>query len=183
MTIGKWGGTFSVIVALGIISLAMAVPESDNAEKTEKSLPNGALLQNSSILKLPSPNTDGGISLEKALRERRSIRSMKTDSLTLENVSQLLWSAQGVTDGMGHRTAGSAFESYPLEVYVLAGNVTNLTAGVYHYLPGNHSLDQLTSSDIWHEQVMNQHIAAFTKRTGKPSGAGVGTQGRLHRQR
>lgn len=144
MPIGRWRGTLSIIVALGIISIAIAVSESDNAEK---SLTNEAILQNGSILKLPSPHTDGGISLEKALRERRSIRSMRTDSLTMENVSQLLWSAQGVTDDMGHRTAGSALESYPLEVYVLAGNITNLSAGVYHYLPQNHSLDQLSSSD------------------------------------
>jgi SagB-type dehydrogenase family enzyme len=144
MSIARWGGTLSIIIALGVLSMAMAVSENDSAER---SLPNDALLQNSGILNLPSPHTDGGISLAKALLVRRSVRSIRSDSLTLENVSQLLWSAQGVTDDMGHRTAGSAFESYPLEVYVLVGNVTNLNAGVYRYLPGNHSLDQLSRSD------------------------------------
>ena len=133
-----------MIIALGIVPMAMAASESDD---DEKSWNNDALLQNSSILNLPSPLIDGGISLKRALQERRSIRSIRSDAIALENVSQLLWSAQGVTDDMGHRTAGSALESYPLEVYVLAGNVNNLNAGVYHYLPQNHSLDQLSSSD------------------------------------
>jgi SagB-type dehydrogenase family enzyme len=144
MSIGGWGGTLFIIIALGIVSMAMATSESNDAEKYWT---NDTLLKNSGILNLPSPLTDDGISLNKALQERRSIRSIRSDPITLENVSQLLWSAQGVTDDMGHRTAGSALESYPLEVYVLAGNVNNLNAGVYHYLPQNHSLNQLSNGD------------------------------------
>jgi hypothetical protein len=86
--------------------------------------------------------------LDKALKERRSIWTLKNDSLTLEVVSQLLWATQGITDDKGHRTAGSAFEAYPLEVYVLVGNITNLTAGVYHYEPQNQSLAQLSQGDV-----------------------------------
>lgn len=157
MSIGRWGAILSIIIALGVLSIAMAVSENDNAEK---SVANEAILQNSGILNLPSPHTDGGIYLEKALQERRSIRSMKSDSVTLENVSQLLWSAQGLTDDLGHRTAGSAFESYPLEVYVLAGNVTDLNAGVYRYLPGNHSLGLLSGSDPRQEFVKASVIPA-----------------------
>jgi nitroreductase len=68
---------------------------------------------------LPLPDTDGGISLNRALKERRTIRTLKNDSLTLEAVSQLLWAAQGITDDKGHRTAGSAFEAYPLEIVTI----------------------------------------------------------------
>jgi len=111
--------------------------------------------QEASIIKLPEPRTDGGISVEKALAERRSIRSFKDEPLTLQQISQLLWAAQGVTDDKGHRTSPSAMTSYPLEVYLLAGNITGLPAGVYHYLPQGHNLttvslgnkiDQLFSS-------------------------------------
>jgi len=90
---------------------------------------------------------------QSTLKERRSIRMLKNDSLTMEAVSQLLWAAQGITDDKGHRTAGSAFEAYPLEIYVLAGNITNLTAGAYHFKPQNQSLVLLSKGDIRAEFV------------------------------
>lgn len=100
----------------------------------------------SKAIKLPEPRTDGGISVEKALKERRSIRSFKDQALTLEEVSQLLWAAQGITDDKGHRTAPSAMEAYPLEIYLLADNVTGLASGVYHYSPEGHNLIAMVQS-------------------------------------
>lgn len=97
---------------LGLIILLAAVPAMSAGSKSET--PNA--------VKLPTPRTGGGISVEKALSERRSIRGFKNESLTLNEVSQLLWAAQGVTDDKGHRTSPSAMASYPLEVYLLAGN-------------------------------------------------------------
>jgi SagB-type dehydrogenase family enzyme len=128
--------------------MAAAVSNDDTVQNSEA---NESFLQKSIMLSLP--DTDGGISLNKALKERRSIRTLKNDSLTMEAVSQLLWAAQGITDDKGHRTAGSAFDAYPLEVYVLAGNITNLTAGVYHFKPQNHSLVRLSQGDVRAEFV------------------------------
>ncbi len=102
----------------------------------------------SKAIKLPEPRTDGGISVEKALEERRSIRSFGKEGLTLDEVSQLLWAAQGVTDDKGHRTAPSAMARYPLQVYLLAGNVTGLPSGVYHYSPQGHNLTVITQGKI-----------------------------------
>ena len=68
------------------------------------------------IQSLTPPATTGGMSLVQALSKRRSVRSYTDVSLTETEVSQLLWSAQGVTDGRGHRTAPSAGAKYPLEV-------------------------------------------------------------------
>lgn len=101
-----------------------------------------------SIANLPEPKTDGGISVEKALQDRRSIRSFTNESLTLEQVSQLCWAAQGITDDKGHRTSPSAMASYPLEVYVLAGNVTDLPSGVYHYSSEGHNLTVISKGDM-----------------------------------
>lgn len=103
---------------------------------------------NAPTLELPEPQTDGGISVESALKERRSIRFFEEEPITIDEVGQLLWAVQGITDDSGHRTAPSAWEAYPLEVYVLAGDVTDLQAGVYHYVPEGHMLERLARGDM-----------------------------------
>ena len=75
---------------------------------------------------LPAPVTDGSFSVERALHERRSWRDPAPTPLALAQVGQLCWAAQGVTDDKGHRTAPSAMAVYPLDLYVLAGAVTDL---------------------------------------------------------
>src|SRR3972149_12113962 len=55
-------------------------------------------------VKLPEPRHDGQVSLEKSLFERRSVRSYSGKPLTLLEVSQLLWAAQGITSPEGLRT-------------------------------------------------------------------------------
>jgi hypothetical protein len=60
-------------------------------------------------IKLPAPKLDGTVSIEKALSERRSVRAYKPEPLSMAEVSQILWAAQGVTEpGRGLRTAPSA---------------------------------------------------------------------------
>ena len=97
---------------------------------------------------LPEPQFDSDVSLEQSLLARRSTRSYTGESLSLREISQLLWAAQGVTNPQGHRTAPSAGGLYPLELYVIAGNVSDLEPGVYQYLPGQHGLAQLAKGDI-----------------------------------
>ena len=97
---------------------------------------------------LPEPQLDGEVSLEQSLLERRSTRSYTSDPLALEEVSQLLWAAQGITNAAGHRTAPSAGGLYPLELYLVVGNVENLEPGVYNYLPEKHELVLLAEGDI-----------------------------------
>jgi SagB-type dehydrogenase family enzyme len=96
---------------------------------------------------LPPPRTDGRVSIEAALRNRRSVRSFTPASLELEEVGQLCWAAQGVTSAEGHRTAPSARAIYPLELYVAAGGVTGLPPGFYRYLPAGHSLQLVERVD------------------------------------
>jgi SagB-type dehydrogenase family enzyme len=100
------------------------------------------------VFELPSPRTDGGISLESALAGRRSIREYKRTPLSLEEASQLLWAAQGITGVEGRRTAPSAGALYPLEVYLLAGHVTSLAAGLYHYRPRGHTIVKHQGGDL-----------------------------------
>lgn len=97
---------------------------------------------------LPEPKYDSEISLEKSLHQRRSVRSYTGETLTLGEISQLLWAAQGITDTGGRRTAPSAGALYPLEVYVVAGDVQDMPPGVYHYEPEEHRLIKTMHGDL-----------------------------------
>jgi len=83
---------------------------------------------------LPEPRLKGEMSLEETLAQRRSVRSFTEEELTLEEISQLLWAAQGMTALWGGRTAPSAGALYPLEVYVATAS------GLYHYVPQEHEV-------------------------------------------
>ncbi len=101
-------------------------------------------------IKLPSPVTHGKLSLEQAIAKRRSVRKFKAEPLTLEQLSQLLWSAQGITGTGGGRAVPSAGATYPLEVFVVIGEqgTQGLDAGVYHYDAGNHSISLQQTGDL-----------------------------------
>ena len=91
-------------------------------------------------LTLPPPDLHGVMTVEQALHQRRSRREFAAAPLSLADVSQVLWAAQGVTDPRGWRTAPSAGALAPLEVYLVAGRVAGLPPGEYRYLPQAHAL-------------------------------------------
>ena len=105
-------------------------------------------MESSRRMSLPPIESKGELSIEEALERRRSVRDFGRDRLDLADVSQLLWSAQGLTGRRGFRTAPSAGALYPLELYVVAGNVEGLSAGVYHYRPKKHELVSLANGDL-----------------------------------
>ncbi len=96
------------------------------------------------VTPLPSPRLRGEMSLEEAIQRRRSVRDYTGEPLLLSEVGQLLWAAQGVTSEWGGRAAPSAGGTYPLELYVVVGEVAGegggLAPGVYRYRPGTHDL-------------------------------------------
>ena len=99
-------------------------------------------------VKLLQPVYESETSVEQALKLRRSIRAYKSGALTIIELSQLLWAAQGITAAWGGRTAPSAGAIYPLEVYVVVGDVQNLDDGFYHYNPNTHILTKKKSGDL-----------------------------------
>lgn len=140
------------------------------------------LAETETLIELPQAQWQGDVSVEAALRNRRSIRTFKPDSLTLAEVSQLLWSAQGIRVA-DFRTAPSAGALYPLEVHVVAGNVEGLDAGVYRYNPSAHGLAEVVGGDMrgplaaaawWQNWMGNAAIAlvisAVYERTTKKYG-------------
>jgi SagB-type dehydrogenase family enzyme len=80
------------------------------------------------------------MSLEEAIAGRSSVREYSAESLSIPHLSQLLWAAQGITHGDRFRAAPSAGATYPLELFVVAGRVEGLAAGVYRYDVPDHSL-------------------------------------------
>lgn len=106
---------------------------------------------NSEIIQLPEPRLSSEVSLEESLNKRRSTRSYSDEPVTLQEISQLLWAAQGITDDSGHRTAPSAVALYPLTIYVVAGNIPGIVNGVYVYDPEKHSIQRIIDRDIRNE--------------------------------
>jgi SagB-type dehydrogenase family enzyme len=111
------------------------------------------------MIKLPSPQLKGKISLEETILRRRSVRRYRKEPLDLSQLSQILWSAQGVTGSRGFRAAPSAGATYPLEIFVVVGEQSvvikeakqapeELQAGIYHYEPDSHSLSLGKASDL-----------------------------------
>lgn len=108
-------------------------------------------------VKLPEPKFDGPVSLEKAIRNRRSVRDYTGEPISLPQAAQLLWAAYGITEPMpdgpaflrgGLRAAPSAGARYPFEVYLVAGKVTGLAAGVYRYVSEEHTLVKVMEGDV-----------------------------------
>ena len=99
------------------------------------------------VIELPDPCKDSRTSVESAFYRRRSVREFGKTELTLAEVSQLLWAAQGITDPEGKRTAPSAGALYPLEVFLVAGGQDELPAGLYRYRPPTHDLVSVVQDD------------------------------------
>lgn len=137
---GEW-----VLLAAAAIVVAIAVTR-ESVDRT--------------LVELPKPRLSGAVSVEQAIAERRSLRSFHERALSLELVSQILWAAQGVSSSDGKRTVPSAGGLLPLEIYLLAGSIEELEAGLYRYEPALHVLRLVSPGDrrvqlatISHEQM------------------------------
>jgi len=96
-----------------------------------------------SLIKLPVPQTNGSFSLEQALANRRSVREFTDEPLTITQIGQLCWAAQGITEpNKEFRTAPSAGAVYPIQVYVM------LPEGLYVYQPQKHELSLVVGKDL-----------------------------------
>jgi SagB-type dehydrogenase family enzyme len=109
-----------------------------------------SLKKGEKIMNLMSPILDGNTSLEKAIQQRRTVRSFGNEPITGQQFSQILWAAQGITEDRGFkRAAPSGGALYPAELYAVVGEncVEGLTAGVFHYKPEGHSVMKILEGD------------------------------------
>lgn len=121
-----------LIIVLGKYFLIPGIPE----KKAE-------LLWVEGKVPLPPPRYSSTTSVEEAISRRRSVREYQDRDLDLEDLSQLLWAAQGITlPKKGFRSAPSAGALYPLEFYVVTGE------GIFHYAPFEHALELMHKGDV-----------------------------------
>lgn len=93
-------------------------------------------------INLPEPKILGKMSVEESIFRRRSERGFLPNELTLEQISQLLWSAQGITDKTwGFRAAPSSGALFPLTLYIMKKD------GIFRYVPDGHRLIQVSDQD------------------------------------
>jgi SagB-type dehydrogenase family enzyme len=108
---------------------------------------------------LPPARTTGPLPLETAIYRRRSQRDFAPGALTPEEISQLAWAAQGITDKeRGLRASPSAGALYPLELYVVDAQ------GVWHYDPAQNALRRIATgdrrADLMHAAVGQSPVGA-----------------------
>ncbi|MGM0375335.1 MAG: SagB/ThcOx family dehydrogenase [Bacteroidota bacterium] len=135
-TIRLFSAVISFLLMSGI-SADGTLPPVVEPLKSEK------MTNQSEKINLPEPDHSGNTSVEEALQKRRSVRQYTDEPLTLHEISQILWAAQGVTNNRGFRTAPSAGALYPLEVYILINRAEKPEPGIYKYDPKDHNLTQV----------------------------------------
>lgn len=119
-------------------------------------------------IKLTKPNVwsrIGRIDLLRAIQDRHTQRTFTEDPLSLEEISCLLWTTQGVREQLNRATTlrmvPSAGARHALETYLIAINVRGLDMGVYRYLPLEHELLQ----EFTNPQLESQLLEAVLGQT------------------
>ncbi len=105
----------------------------------------------SNRIKLLIPQHRPDMTLDDALRRRKSVRVFARKPLSLEQMSYLLWASNGIQRierGHEFRTVPSAGALYPVETYLVVHNVEGVAPGVYHYAIREHALEELRTGDL-----------------------------------
>jgi SagB-type dehydrogenase family enzyme len=100
------------------------------------------VIQPGGVIKLNHPDLNKGISVMAALKKRKSQREISEKKLTLQQLSELLWAADGVNRPDGKRTSPAAVAKYAVDIYVV------LQEGVYLYDVAKHELGLIVKGDF-----------------------------------
>jgi SagB-type dehydrogenase family enzyme len=134
-------GFLELIIILGAVGVRWIKPfKAISAASAEKEGP----------MILTKPNNKGSLSVEEAIKKRRTVRSFGSRPLRKEDLSQLLYGAQGITEDRGSKRAvASGGALFPLDVYAVMGDkgAEGLDAGVYHYIPSGHRIESVAAGD------------------------------------
>ena len=115
-----------------------------------KTLPLYKEYPDAKVVRLPAPE-ESVAPLVDALNLRKSVRSFSDEAVSMEQLSRLLQSADGITHGWGGmamRTAPSGGALYPVNLYVAVSKVEGLEAGIYHFQPPDSTLELIEAGDF-----------------------------------
>jgi SagB-type dehydrogenase family enzyme len=133
---------YLILPAVVVFLIALLVPV-DQTRGMDPGRPMKSIQENKGeVIILPAPEKRGSLSLEEALYKRESVRSFSPEPLTVKEISQILWAAQGKTRHWGGRTSPSAGALYPLEIYMA------LREGLYKYVPNQHQMLQVANRNF-----------------------------------
>lgn len=93
------------------------------------------------VIKLQTPDTVGGKHLMRAIKLRKTDRQFDNKNLSLRDLSNILWVANGINRTNGKRTVPSAMALYPLKTFAVLSN------GIYLYNPQKHQLEPVVKGD------------------------------------
>jgi len=126
----------SALVALALAVLPAASPATRPPAKKTRA-------RNLRTIQLDAPRLTGPLSLEQAISKRRSIREFIEKPLDYNQLGQLAWAGQGITQKQkGLRAAPSAGATYPITLYFATQD------GLFVYQPQGHRLQQLQNTDL-----------------------------------
>lgn len=128
-----------LLTGIVIILLSVTAIFLQNKDKRDQTQDDASLVEivlPADSIALPQPDYRSSSSLELVLKNRRTRVDFSDSSLSLKQISQILWAAQGINVDWGDRTAPSAKSTYPLSVFLIANKVDGLEAGEYQYIPG-----------------------------------------------
>jgi len=102
-----------------------------------------AVSQELQPIKLLPPQTENGKTLMKALEERRSTREYSDRAMSLQDISNVLWAANGINrvKEMKH-TAPTAMNWQEIDIYVVLGK------GIFRYDPHDSTLYPIVKGDL-----------------------------------
>ena len=126
------------VPAFGVLGIASSSFSEDANTTNDVNIAPGA----DGVIKLNPPDLNKGISLMQALKKRKSTRDISDKKVTLQQLSDLLWSADGVNRPDGKRTSPAAMGIYCVDIYVV------LPEGVYLYDSAKHELKPVAKGDF-----------------------------------
>lgn len=105
-------------------------------------------------IKLPAPVKSGGMSLTEALSKRSTARKFSSKPLTLQTISNLLWSASGINRADGKMTAPTTLNWQEIDIYLATSE------GVYRYERKNNTLKLVLEENIMKQTGTQPYVGS-----------------------
>lgn len=113
-----------------------------------------AMAAETRIIPLPAHPASVGVDLAKALEQRRTTREYGPGKLSMEDLSAILWAANGVNRPDGKRTAPTARGEQYMDLYVVGDD------GAYLYDAPAHALKLVRPGNLKSRLAHQEHVAA-----------------------